>query len=198
VSRRQHRQPAQTFVIAALAMTSMLGAVSLVIDAGIYFVIQHQLQNAADAAALDAVWFFPACAQSMEPSGCQASYPGATPPQCTVFGDLNPCSAAVYTTQANWSAALSLCQGPNLPAGSIPIDISTGPGQLLNVPGVQPYVVTLSCDAPHWFGRVLPGVNLTMRISVSSVAALGWMGPSGDLLGALPSPPTPLVARLIL
>jgi hypothetical protein len=199
--------------MAALGMVAMLGAVSLVIDAGVYFVLQRQLQNAADAAALSAVWISPACpinpVDPMDPwlaAGCQSRYPGnpgSTPPECrvppnSVFNS-NPCSAAVYTTKANWTAALSLCQGPNLPTGTIPIKITAAPSQALNLPNVGTYVVTLSCDAPHWFARVLPGVNLTMNISVSSAAALGWRGQNGQLLGdPQPTPTTPLIARLIL
>jgi hypothetical protein len=116
-----------------------------------------------------------------------------------VVYDSNPCSAAVYTTKANWSAALSLCQGPNLPTGTIPVKIEANPSQQLNLPGVGTYVVTLSCDAPHWFARVLPGVNLTMHISVSSAAALGWLGPNGQIEGGSspPNPPQRLVARLL-
>src|ERR1700716_1171121 len=88
---RRRRQPAQTFVLAALAMTSMLGAVSMVIDAGVYFVIQRQLQNAADAAALAAVWYDPACPSTHVDSagqtdwlkaGCQSSAQGTVPVNC--------------------------------------------------------------------------------------------------------------------
>ena len=212
--RRARRQPAQTYVIAALGMVAMLGAVSMVIDAGVYFVLQRQLQNAADAAALDAVWFSPACgpiAFGNPPSdpwlkaGCQSQYPNnpaSTPPECKVAPNAlynsNPCSAAVYTTKANWAAALSLCQGPNLPTGTIPITITAAPSQALNLPSVGTYVVTLACDAPHWFARVLPGVNLTMHISVSSAAALGPLGPNGQLVGGPPPANTRLVARLVL
>src|SRR5439155_27371846 len=79
---KRRRQPAQTFVIAALAMTSMLGALSMVIDAGVYFVIQRQLQNAADAAALAAVWYDPACPSGTSEwlnAGCQSSAQGPVP-----------------------------------------------------------------------------------------------------------------------
>jgi hypothetical protein len=181
-------------------MVAMLGAVSMVIDAGVYFVLQRQLQNAADAAALAAVWYKPACPPTAPwvAAGCQTTISGSPAPQCNPFLDPFPCTAAVETAQANWGQASLLCQGPNLPAGTIPVNISTGAGQVLNLPNVQPYVVTLSCDAPHWFARVLPGVNLTMKISVSSAAALGWLGSNGQLVGDPPPPNARLVARLIL
>jgi hypothetical protein len=195
-------------VIAMLAMVSMLGALSMVIDAGIYFVLQHQLQNAADAAALDAVWYWGACkanpvdnADPWNQAGCQTSNGNPTPGQCTGLpaDKVNPCKAAVYAAQANLGVAVSLCQGPNLPSGTILPDVTATPGPPLNLPGISTYVVTVSCNAPHWFARVLPGVNLTAPISASASAALGWLGPSGSLLGdPQPDPTTPLVARLII
>jgi len=197
-------------VIAMLAMVSMLGALSMVVDAGIYFVLQHQMQNAADAAALDAVWYWSACNAKVNPpdnsdpwnqAGCQTSNADPTPAGCPPRGTPNsaPCTAATNAARANWGAALSLCQGPNLPTGTIPVRVEVGPGEPLNLPGVSTYVVTLSCDAPHWFARVLPGVDLTTNISASASAALGWLGPSGSLVGD-PRPDTdpPLVARLII
>jgi hypothetical protein len=195
-----HRQTAQTYVVAALGMVVMLGAVSMVIDAGVYFVLQRQLQNAADAAALAAVWYAPACygTPPWQVAGCQVTNPDPRPPQCSPINAPAPCTAAVETAQANWGKASLLCQGPNLPTGTIPVNVATGPSQALNLPNVGTYVVTLSCDAPHWFARVLPGVNLTMNISVSSAAALGWLGPNGQLVGDPPPPGAKLIARLIL
>jgi uncharacterized membrane protein len=188
-------------VIAVLAMVSMLGAASMVIDWGIYLVLQHQLQNAADAAALDAVWYYPACnnATTWTQAGCQTSSSYPAPAQCTAPGNALPCTAAVNAAKANLGMGLSLCQGPNLPSGSIPVNIAAGPGQRLNLPGVGTYVVTLSCNAPHWFARVLPGVDLSATISASSAAAIGWLGPNGQLLGdPQPARGTPLVARLLI
>jgi hypothetical protein len=193
--------------LALVGMVSMLGAVSMVIDAGVYFVLQRQLQNAADAAALSAVWYDPACVSAnWGDYGCQSvNAPSAQ--ECSQAPnnayDARPCTAAVDTMKANWSQALALCAGPNLPNGTIPVNISTHPGlppnQSLIVPSVTPYVVTLSCDAPHWFARVLPGVKLTMTINASAAAALGWLGPNGQLVGdPRPANNPPLVARLIL
>ncbi|MBV9895016.1 MAG: hypothetical protein JO020_12670, partial [Chloroflexi bacterium] len=200
----------QTFVIAALAMTTMLGALSMVVDAGIYFVIQRQLQNAADAAALAAVWYDPACSSThWSGAGCQPSNPNSPAPECPPTANLpagydpKPCTAAAEAMKANWSVALSLCAGPNLPAGTpgvgVTIDTYAGLANFSGntVPGVQPYVVTLSCKAPHWFGRVLPGVNLTMSISASAAAALGWLAPNGQLHGDPQVSNEPLVARLL-
>jgi hypothetical protein len=206
---RHHRRPAQTLAIAAVAMVCMLGMVSLVIDLGIYFVIQHELQNAADAAALDAVWYFPACTSDMEPYGCQPSFQG--PAQgCSAA----PCSAAVSRAQANLSIARELCQGPNASNGQVPVTINAYPSSQLQVPTLGAYVVTLSCDAPHWFAQVLPGVKPTMHIQVAAAAVLGWAETNGNVTGLAPTltptplpapvptptpqPPARLVARLIL
>ena len=197
----RRRQRAQSFVIAALAMTSMLGALSMVIDAGVYFVIQRQLQNLADAAALAAVWYSPACdAANMQDAGCQTSGWGAPPPTCTVVGELGPCTISNEWVQANESAVLSLCAGPNLPAGAIEPAVDAHMGTALNVPSLNTWVVTLDCNAPHWFGRVLPGVNLTMDIRASSSTALGWLTDGGQIVGNSPPPPpnAHLVARLII
>jgi hypothetical protein len=211
---RGRRQRGQVMVIAVVATVSMLGALSLVIDAGLYFVIKRQLQNAADAAALAAVWYDPACPGSTwSDYGCQTAG-GPTAPECNVppnnlSGNALPCTAAVNQVKANSSVALSLCAGPILPTGAIAVDISAHPGvgppnsdPNLVVPNVTPYVVTVSCNAPHWFARVLPGVNLTMEINANAAAALGWRGDNGQLFGGPPPsppspPPPPLVARLI-
>ncbi len=209
----RRRQPAQTAVLAAVAMTCLIGALSMVIDAGVYFVIQRELQNAADAAALAAVWYGPACFETLpgwQTAGCQ-NHASLTPvPECQTAehgpspgnDDPAPCTAAVQMTQANWGVALSLCSGPST-GSTVPIVIDTHPGippaGAENVPNVTPYVVTLSCDAPHWFAHILPGVGLSMQIGASSSAALGWLGPSGQLQGGNtpPNPPQPLVARLL-
>jgi Flp pilus assembly protein TadG len=208
----RQRQRAQTFVIAALAMSTMLGALSMVVDAGVYFVIQRQLQNAADAAALAAVWYDPAC-PSGNPAwlnaGCQSSAPGPAPVNCQSSPqppnppypyDPRPCTAATQEVLANQNVALSLCAGPNLPTGQIPVNVVATPGTPLNVPQVSTYIVTVSCDAPHWFGRIFPSVALTMHISSSASAALGWLDTNGRLKGGAsqPTPTTPLVARLII
>jgi hypothetical protein len=213
---RHHRTPAQTLVIAVVAMTSMLGAVSMIVDAGVYFVLQHQLQNAADAAALAAVWYSPACVagwsspgtSSEPPTACQTTAPpnaaaqGCPPPGYS--SDLGPCAAAKNQVALNLSVAESLCAGPISPSNPAAIQMDVHPGTTLVVPNVGTYVVSLSCDAPHWFARVLPDVcklpACAVHISVNAAAALGWAGPDGAIHDTQPQPPTPpqLVARLIL
>jgi hypothetical protein len=204
-------------VIALVAMTSMIGALSMVIDAGVYYVLQRQLQNAADAAALAAVWYAPACNSSWSSDGQQSTPP--TPPTacqpaptpvasgCPPPGnsnDIGPCTEATNQVKANESAIASLCNGP-LPAGSsVPVQVEVHPGERLVVPQVGTYVVTVSCDSPHWFARVFPSVctlpACAAHVSASAAAALGWLGPNGELMGTQPASPAPaqLVARLVI
>ena len=199
--RLRNRQPAQVFVMAALATTAMIGALSMVVDAGVYFVIQRQLQNAADAAALAAVWYGPVCQTTVDPTyiyGCQqfASHTPA-PPNCTVVAEYAPCTTATDQVIANWGVALSLCQGPtNLPSG-IPIVINAHVGEILVIPHVNTYVVSLSCEAPHWFGRIFPNVAPTMHIATSAAATVGWRGSNGQVQST-PGTPAKLIARLIV
>jgi hypothetical protein len=183
-------------------MAAMLGALSMVVDAGVAFVIQRQLQTAADAAALAAVWYPLACSPSWD--GCQPTNADPEPPECMVppndaAGNQWPCTAAVETIKANWGVALSLCAGPNLPTGSngVGISIVTQLDGSIVVPAVQPYAVILTCNAPHWFARVLPGVDLTMTIGARASAASGWVDTNGHLSGSRNTPSTPLVARLL-
>jgi hypothetical protein len=221
---RRRRQPAQTLVVAVVAMTTMLGALSMVVDAGVYFVLSRQLQNAADAAALAAVWYWPACDFTWSYSGNQYS-PGslgpppipatpATPatacqavPNGPPVSDCSPtdgaCIEANNVFEANKSVAASLCNGPLPPGSTSPIQVQADlDGPLLgNVQHVFRYRVAVSCNSPHWFARVLPNVcdlpACAVHISVSSEAALGWLGPNGELVGTMPAPPARLVARLI-
>lgn len=46
------RQRAQATGMAAVAMVAMVSLLAFVVDAGMFFVIRRELQNAADAAAL--------------------------------------------------------------------------------------------------------------------------------------------------
>jgi len=187
--------------MAALGMVAMVGMLSMVVDAGVYFVIQRQLQNAADAAALAAVWYGLPC-KTVDPTysyGCQ-NPPPSPPPTCTDPAEYLPCTAATDQVRANWGVALSLCQGPtNLPS-AIPVDIHTKVYGPLVIPYVSAYAVSVSCEAPHWFGRILPNISPTMHISASAAAAIGWRGPNGQLQGGSypPGVPTaPLMARLV-
>lgn len=205
---------AQIMPMAALGMVAMIGAVAIVIDWGMFYVIQRELQNAADAAAVAAVWYSPACDQvdSTYTYGCKAS------PTSDVI-------AAQYAA-ANAGLAGYLCDGPDSAAGVIPPPQTQafGPYHLTDGSNSSGFSVTLTCDAHHWFGRIFPDLQqLKFRIAVHAAATIGWADGnasppgSGPLIGSVippnvqqpmllcgqPQPPSPpdnycLVARLIL
>jgi hypothetical protein len=172
----------------------------MVIDAGVYFVIKRQLQNAADAAALAAVWYDPSCDSTdvdWRNAGCQP-VPGALPPGCPPASDLldkGPCAAARNQVQANLNVALSLCAGPNRTQGVVNVDVYPA-STVVSSPPIRPYVVRLTCDAPHWFAQILPGVLPTMSIQTNSAAALGWLQANGEVVGGGRVGSPPLAARL--
>jgi uncharacterized membrane protein len=137
--------------IAAVTIIAVVGALAMVVDAGIFFVIQRQFQAAADAAALAGAWHKPVC--TSDPLvGCEPD------------GDASAVAKAV--AEANAKPMEILCGSPiNPPSVTV-----GGPPQ--NLPArVNTIVVTVSCRAGYSFGRIL---NLqTVDISASAAAALG-------------------------
>src|SRR5258707_15382587 len=57
----RHRSRGQTIVFAALAMVALVGGLAMVVDTGMFFVIQRDLHSAADAGALAGAWHQPIC-----------------------------------------------------------------------------------------------------------------------------------------
>src|SRR5438874_11464393 len=53
---RGHRQRGQTIVFAAIAMVAVVGGLAMVVDVGMFLMVQRQLQTAADAGALAGAW----------------------------------------------------------------------------------------------------------------------------------------------
>src|SRR5207253_5140984 len=76
--RRHARQRGQTIVIAAVAMVAIVGGLAMVVDAGMFFVVQRQFQAAADAGALAGAWYGPVCTVPLE--GCETSALAAPTP----------------------------------------------------------------------------------------------------------------------
>jgi hypothetical protein len=189
------RTRGQAIVFAAIGMVALVGASALVIDLGIFFVIQRSMQNAADTAALAAVWYAPVC-NTGDP-GCQpaASWPIPPGDPCLTAADPAPCSVAKEYADRNLDLVSGLCSGPygnaarpqvnSFPAQ--PTYILTGGG------AVTIYVVTIDCDAPYWFGHIFPNLPLSHHIATNAAATIGWRGPNGDLSG---TPSTTLIARL--
>jgi hypothetical protein len=123
----------------------------MVVDVGMFMIVQHQFQSAADAGALAGAWHDPIC--PMVDDLC-----------------LGPAQSAVGTAtqlaQMNADAVAGLCSGK--PAVTVP-----SLGTKLNVPsGVPTIVVTVECDANYSFGRILPGL-VNKHISASAAAVIG-------------------------
>jgi uncharacterized membrane protein len=164
----RHRAPAQTIVIAAVAMVAVVGAVAMVIDAGMFFVIQRQLQSAADAGALAGAWYDPVC-----PASAEACHPTTTPSAADVGHAI---------ALANAQTVNGLCGGSvNVPPPNV--------GSIqLNLPqGVNVIVVTAECDAPYTFGRIL-GLLTPRHITASAAAGIGDRAANGDLTNFVTNP----------
>jgi Flp pilus assembly protein TadG len=207
-SALRHRSQAQTLVFAAIAMVAIIGAVGLVVDFGMFFVIQRQMQSAANAAALAAVWY-PRVCNDADPdqvaAGCQAGASITPTGECITGShptdhDEVPCTVAHQFAEANLGPTAALCRGP-LSSADPNLDIHAyviGHSNRLNV---QIYAVTIGCDAQHWFGRILPQIGFVNRISTTGVATIGWLGANGDLasvpLVSAPLGNGALIARLV-
>jgi len=165
----KHRQRAQITPLALYAMLVLVGALSLVVDAGVFFVTQRQLQTAVDAAALAAVWYHPVC-DFLSSTDCQAAQPPLpTPPAgwptCTTPAD---CVAdAVLQDNVGYTGALCRNLAP----------VPTGRTDIVN--GLSYYIMTVDCDAPYWFARVFPGIPATVHLRAFARATIGYPSPTG-------------------
>jgi hypothetical protein len=194
-----------------VAVVALIGALSMIVDAGVFFVIQRQLQSAADSAALASVWYGQPCYALASGDWHVAARYG-----CYVFNPIgnyviNPDTVAQQYVTSNASTAIALCAGPTLPNGAVvlkePGDTTpVAPGSVavypssaqLIVPKLNTYQVTVTCDAPRWFGRIFPNLSANVHLSASSIATIGWLDPSGQLTSEMPTTPNPrLSSRLI-
>lgn len=186
---RRRRQPGQAIVLAAVAMVAVLGGLAIAIDGGIFFVVQRQLQTAADAGALAGAWHDPVCPLSalpVNPSGL---------PQCQGGPD-SAVGVAKAVAQANADTIKQLCGGGiNTPTAA------TGT-QVGDPATVNTIVVTVECNAGYSFGRIL-GLDRKL-ITASARAAIGdRVSPTnGDVTDFTTNPTCPdsdkcRIARLI-
>jgi len=189
----RRRQRGQTVLIAAGAMTAVIGAVALVVDTGMFYIVQRQFQTAADQGALAGAWYFPVCQDPgpvVQITGCHnvnLSPPGG--------GHAN--DVARQITMLNVEHVAPLCT-----QNSLQVTVQSG-GAGLQAPRdhVNAIVVTVTCDAAFAFGQIL---NLqTNTISASAKAAMfGWDPPTQtfhDFPASCPTPATGpcVMARLI-
>lgn len=211
-----HRQGGQTIVLAAIALVAVVGGLAMVIDTGMFFVIQRQFQSAADAGALAGAWHDPICPNAVgfappcipspatpvmvgtmvgSPQSCVAPPPVGVAPSCA------PCLGppGVYTAcdvaLANAESINPLCNG------TLRVIVGTGT-TLVRPSNVNVLVVFVQCDAGYSFGRIL---NLTTKtVSASSAAALGNRNATppacnngGDMTDLSASAACGYIARLI-
>jgi Putative Flp pilus-assembly TadE/G-like len=175
----KHRQRAQITPLALYAMLVLVGALSLVVDAGVFFVTQRQLQTAVDAAALAAVWYHPVCDFLSSPD-CQTTPgppPNLPPPPagwtpCDAAGHYADCVAdAVLQENVGYSGALCRNLAP-VPTGRTDIVIVNG--QAVNY-----YIMIVDCDAPYWFARVFPEIPATVHLRAFARATIGYPTTTG-------------------
>ena len=171
----RHRQRAQITPLALYAVFVLVGAMSLVIDAGVFFVTQRQLQTAVDAAALAAVWYHPVC-DYLNSSDCQIT-PGPPPtlpappagwPACDRANLLADCVGyAVLQENLGFSGALcrNLAPVPN--------------GHYDPINGQNYYIMTVDCDAPYWFARIFPSIPATVHLRAFARATIGYPTSTG-------------------
>ncbi|HEY3062397.1 MAG TPA: pilus assembly protein TadG-related protein [Chloroflexota bacterium] len=173
------RQPAQALGLAAVAMVGMVGMLAFVIDAGSFFVVRRELQNAADAAALAAVAMCPCPLAS--PSQAQARFIAQQYVAANAFDVEQLCRHAVLFVPAT--------------------DVTfPSPRDLTGVGFASPVVtVTVRCEADYTFGRIL---NLPPHrtISAHATAALGAWDVSvtpHQVVNYVNGSPNPTTTRLI-
>jgi hypothetical protein len=180
--------------LAAVAMVSLVGMMAFVIDAGTFFVIRRELQNAADAGALaGAMYMSPwgpgpptgissACSSMTDPSGPFLSYRNDEGVQAAChYVSLNLGQATrLCNTQAHLKSAYTREEAP-----------PTYP-----TPNYHVLVIEVACDAQYSFGRIL---NLGSReINAYAIATLGrWDGTTFQPFSSVPVPGSTDASRLL-
>jgi len=173
----KHRQRAQITPLALYAMLVLVGALSLVVDAGVFFVTQRQLQNAVDAAALAAVFYTPVCS-SFGPNplhpDCQSTAPSLPLPPAGWTCSSSPCSTADKVANAVLQQNLAY-------TGALCRNLAPVPSARTDAPGnnFTYYIMTVDCDAPYWFARVFPGIPATVHLRAFARATIGYPSPTG-------------------
>ena len=189
----KHRQRAQITPLALFATLVLVGALSLVVDAGVFFVTQRQLQTAVDAAALAAVWYSPVCSY-LGTSDCQTTQPAVPTPRWPCATTADCVANAVLQQNLGYTGALCRDLAPN-PTGRTDIVSVIVNGQQVSM---NYYILTVDCDAPYWFARVFPSIPATAHIRAYARATIGFPTPTGVAPTYSGPPPTPpLVSRLV-
>lgn len=199
--RVRYRQPAQIALMVPFTIIALIGIMGLVIDVGVFRLIDSELENAADAAALAAAWYDPVCPGSDPADVSDRSDPAAADPRCPLGDTAEHAFAVAQQFGAdNLGLATALC-------GSTPV-IDQPLVHPIQSPNARAVTVIVHCRAGYLAGRIL-GLGST-EITRWATAGLGeeqdFTEPDGTIrrnLGAyaaypgLSNPPAPLIARLV-
>ena len=173
------RQRAQIIVVAPFAIIALVSILGLVVDFGMFRLIDSELENAADAAALAAVWYTPVCPTTDLRCATDNGQPNKTAPQ-----------VATQFAQSNLGLARALC-------GTDPtIDPHIQP---IQQPSTTAVTVIIQCDAHYLAGSIL-GLRQT-QITRWATAAIGDKDPVTGKMGSYVAPPAgsaSLIAGLML
>ncbi len=145
------RQRAQIAIVAPFAIIALVSILGLVLDFGIFRIIDSELENAAGAAALAAVWYDPDCPVT-DPRGGVGNTTG--------YAD----TAAEQFAQKNFGVATVLC-------GSTPTIDHPVLSHPINQPNALAVTVIVHCDAGYLAGRLLGLGSVT--ITRWGTAAIG-------------------------
>ena len=176
--RPAHKQRAQIALLMPVAVLTCIGILGLVLDVGLFQVIDTEFENAAAAGALAAAWYDPVCPTT--DSRCAR-------PDNTAGSASN---IAGTVANANLGMASKLCASP------LTIQVQE---HAIESPDVQAVSVVISCDAPYLAGAVLQVGSGTSQIVRWSTAGLGSVQSDGSYAYVFGQDPLtfPLVTSLI-
>lgn len=160
-----------------VAILACIGILGLVLDIGLFRVLDSEFENAADAAALAAAWYPPVCPLAAGDLRCKSNSDATTVATNFLNRNLGPASA--------------LCSAPpSLANGGIMVQSN----QIQN-PSAPAVSVIVRCNAPYLAGGIL-GLNGGSQITRWATAAIGNEQPNGSL-GDYALTSDPLIAALV-
>jgi uncharacterized membrane protein len=158
------KQRGQVALITPIAVIACIGILGLILDIGIFRLIDSELENAADAAALAAAWYDPVCPVLDSRCATDNTAGFATP-------------KAREMAKHNLHVAAALC-GDDPPNKDANIQVQTS-NQIHN-PSAPAVSVIISCKAPYLAGAVLR-LSGDSQIIRWATAAIGDKQPDGSL-----------------
>jgi hypothetical protein len=167
--------------IAVIACIGVL-VLGLVLDVGIFRLIDSEFENAAAAGALAAAWYDPVCPAPGDPAylppvpggtGVPCANPDGTPRPDNPYQPV-PNDAATFvatrTAKANLGLATRLCASqPSIQVNAQPI----------TDPSTRAVSVIITCNAPYLAGALLSGTGGSSQITRWATAAIGTVQKDG-------------------